>query len=460
MLTKSRLAVLATSMALAAIAACSGQSDSHETAPSDAGRLDGGDGSLGDEASPPGQEAGPDAGAGEGSPAEAGSDAEAGLDSMVPDAAGDAPGDALADGPSGDGGDASPYASDPLNCGAAGHDCLGAACLDGMCTPTVLASTMPWDQSYVYPNQGFVDATNLYVWAGSIFAMPKTGGSFVPVGGGIGATKLVFENGAFYFISEADDSHPVSVYEMPAAGMPDGGAPAPFFTTTNQAAPYVYFTAFDVSATTLIGINYCNFIYSPTLAANPSLSIPVDDDCSNNGGLTHVVLDEAGTTAYIPSTDGYVIDQVDLATFTTTATIQLPTSTPGGSTGDQPTAFTRIGSSLYWYTSPSCTPPDDGGACTQMTNVYTMSLSSLVPTLLASTPLIGWGMLTDGQSAYFNGAQVTETTTQSGIFKLPLEAGAPLLMLYEEEDTREMALAIDDSYLYFSNETEVARVAR
>lgn len=59
--------------------------------------------------------------------------------------------------------------NDPLNCGACGHDCLGAPCVAGTCgpTPTVLASGQQG------PSALAVDATNVY-W---VNVLPQAAGS-------------------------------------------------------------------------------------------------------------------------------------------------------------------------------------------------------------------------------------------------------------------------------------------
>ncbi|HZU85424.1 MAG TPA: hypothetical protein VE987_20980 [Polyangiaceae bacterium] len=68
--------------------------------------------------------------------------------------------------------------SDPHNCGACGHDCLGGACDAGACQPVMLATGLGGVQHMA------IDADNLYVtrWNGSdetdgsIIQIPKNGG--------------------------------------------------------------------------------------------------------------------------------------------------------------------------------------------------------------------------------------------------------------------------------------------
>ena len=50
--------------------------------------------------------------------------------------------------------------TDPKNCGACGHDCLGGVCQNGQCQPIVLASgTYPWGVAVDNTNVYFTDAT-------------------------------------------------------------------------------------------------------------------------------------------------------------------------------------------------------------------------------------------------------------------------------------------------------------
>jgi hypothetical protein len=72
-------------------------------------------------------------------------------------------------------------ATDPHNCGAAGHDCLGGTCSAGLCQPTLLASFPDGPDGYVA-----VAAGNVYWTAQSnIYSIPASGGTvttIAPVG--------------------------------------------------------------------------------------------------------------------------------------------------------------------------------------------------------------------------------------------------------------------------------------
>ncbi len=63
--------------------------------------------------------------------------------------------------------------SDPLHCGYCAHDCLGAACNDGLCDPTELVTGL------LHPDSLAVDQTHLFFTTqdGTIQRVPKIGGA-------------------------------------------------------------------------------------------------------------------------------------------------------------------------------------------------------------------------------------------------------------------------------------------
>jgi hypothetical protein len=93
-------------------------------------------------------------------------------------------------------------ATDPLNCGSCGHDCLGGACVAGLCQPVVLGSEL------TNPSAVALSDTHVYLregpqGAGRILRIPKAGGNAEPVAQGvsnlvgvaIGGEQLYFASG-------------------------------------------------------------------------------------------------------------------------------------------------------------------------------------------------------------------------------------------------------------------------
>jgi hypothetical protein len=93
-------------------------------------------------------------------------------------------------------------ASDPLNCGSCGHDCLGGACVAGQCQPVVLGG------GFTNPSAVALSETHLYFregaqGAGRVVRLPKAGGELEVVAQGvsnlvgvaIGGEQLYFASG-------------------------------------------------------------------------------------------------------------------------------------------------------------------------------------------------------------------------------------------------------------------------
>jgi hypothetical protein len=136
---------------------------------------------------------------------------------------------------------------DPHNCGAIGHDCLGAACVAGLCAPLEIASGQPSpdglgvDDSYVYwANAG----TSPSFADGSVHRANKNGGGLTalatsqPGAGGIwlDATHVYWGdwNTGDLMIAAKDGSTGAQVF---IAGTP--GGPAGGLTFDTQ---YLYYT--------------------------------------------------------------------------------------------------------------------------------------------------------------------------------------------------------------------------
>ena len=106
--------------------------------------------------------------------------------------------------------------TDPFNCGACGHDCLGGSCTNGRCAPVVLATELGTPTALV------VDGTHVYwtnVTAGDVRRVAIAGGATEMVFDGPPGTilgeGLVRSGSDIYFtIGDADGG----VYRCPAGG--------------------------------------------------------------------------------------------------------------------------------------------------------------------------------------------------------------------------------------------------
>jgi hypothetical protein len=114
--------------------------------------------------------------------------------------------------------DMSKLQTDPQNCGACGHDCLGSTCVAGACQPKAIVSTN-------YPRYVRVDANNIYYTDGSlegVQVMSKATGAVKSVCStpGTGTNDLVIDaTKAFFTFSSPPDAGPVGgIASCPLAG--------------------------------------------------------------------------------------------------------------------------------------------------------------------------------------------------------------------------------------------------
>jgi hypothetical protein len=88
-------------------------------------------------------------------------------------------------------------ASDEASCGYCGHDCLGRACNDGLCEPTVLEAGL------FYPDSLAVDQTHVFFTTedGTVQRVPKLGGVPDVLGSGLGVPwSIALQGGHAYWV--------------------------------------------------------------------------------------------------------------------------------------------------------------------------------------------------------------------------------------------------------------------
>ncbi len=116
--------------------------------------------------------------------------------------------------------DTSKLDTDPANCGACGHDCVGGACNAGVCQPVAIVTTNA-------PRYVKVDATNIYFTDAlleGVSVMSKSTGAVKSVcstpAGATGADELVIDatNAYFTFTTESDGASVGGIAQCPLAG--------------------------------------------------------------------------------------------------------------------------------------------------------------------------------------------------------------------------------------------------
>jgi hypothetical protein len=177
-------------------------------------------------------------------------------------------------------------ATDPHNCGACGHDCLGGACAAGACQPLALAQEggQPWAIA--------LDATHVY-WLntdGTLKRVPKNGGPIQYVTAGIINTGMLqVLEGQAYFTSYDDET---SVWTAPVTGggsellgdVGIGGVP------------------FAVDATSLYWSSYEDWPYAAAILKTPRLGGPPVTLVASTWGVDSIATD-GGDLFWTVSTD-------------------------------------------------------------------------------------------------------------------------------------------------------------
>jgi hypothetical protein len=284
------------------------------------------------------------------------------------------------------------------NCGACGHDCLGATCTAALCQPTVLApsqngpTVITVDATNVYwvnlnvgtvmkvPIAGGsttqlasgvqnatsieVDATNVYwsdINAGTVNKVPIGGGSVTPLATGYQPKGIAVIGGYVYFtdFNGGSNSH---IYSVPTGGgsvqpvAAAGGGPDPIAADglnvywssqvgcTNQSP--VYQAAIDSGSVTVLA----------TMQGCPR-SIAIDSSYvywteSVGGNLRRVPIDGGSVSLLVPGGAGAVVVDTSYAYFNANGDIVKMLKTGGATTtvvsGQSPAALAVDGTYLYW----------------------------------------------------------------------------------------------------------------
>lgn len=190
-------------------------------------------------------------------------------------------------------------ATDALNCGRCGHDCLGGACEAGQCQPVKLGTVPSGEFVYISVSDEFVFASSSPngVDEGRIWRVPKSGGTPLGVVQSRTASATAVVGSTLYFAnglsevpaSPADAAGGLYSCDVAAAPCePLKLAPVNYPEQVAVAGEKIYFSQSDPPAI---------FIHTPGGETSPHRSIAprrlwVDDD----GGLWYLVLLGLATT--------------------------------------------------------------------------------------------------------------------------------------------------------------------
>ncbi len=181
-------------------------------------------------------------------------------------------------------GDLAALASDPRNCGACGHDCLGGGCMAGQCQPVTLVTGRPSLAGIA------LDGSNVY------FAQP--GGAYA------GVQKLPMSGGAPTLLT------PGSVTGLALAGttlvVADSGAWASSLRVPDGAGGLMRVVQTSIDKVASDGVN----VYFAGAGSSPITSLPLPLTSGTNPGQVGTApvpvqaLATDGTTVYFAGANG------------------------------------------------------------------------------------------------------------------------------------------------------------
>lgn len=332
--------------------------------------------------------------------------------------------------------------TDAENCGACEHNCQGAVCVAGLCTPTQLGT----DSFDLYAIA--VDDENIYYQAyAAILSLPLTGGEstiLVEADADHHIYDMRLRNGTLYYLSQgriADDDV-LSLYALPTAG----GDPVPVFMDSLRTGSHL-----EVTETHAYYTSWCSTIWAAPLSGGEPI-VTLDWSCNSFGDRKFDV-DPAGEYAYIVTADRHDVIRQKLDD--NTIEMVIP---------QRSVDFVASNERLYWPTA-TCTFEDQlhpmcEGAAIRAIDVTGENEEQLVD-LGSVTPADGieeiGRMVLDDTAMYFIISDVGGFALS--IYRAPLEGGEPLL-LARTEDANESELAVDDTFLYFGCDKGVFRVAK
>ncbi len=336
---------------------------------------------------------------------------------------------------------------DAKNCGACGHDCLGATCSAGMCTPEGVGD----NGNLTNLSTSFaLDSTNLYVAgqtvsgskaANVVAALPLAGGAPVilsqtTTGAWTGDRVVVADGRLFWSDQERSAVFSVALTAKAAAAT----------SVYDDGQGSIPVAGLAATKTTLYWLEACSGLYSATLPTGKYTTV-ANYDC-NTVDMNQAVLDPAGKYMYYSDTADGEILQINVAN------------------GDQAIVASNVGYAVavaadskyvYWTDGGTCNGTDTSASCTGGKVMRALPSGASPTTLVDGIDSTGaWGGLAalavDADAVYYTVYQGATST----LYERKLAGGKPFALA-----TIAYSIVPSGSYVYYSvGGGGVARVAK
>ena len=339
--------------------------------------------------------------------------------------------------------------TDTKNCGACGHDCLGATCTMGFCTPESVGNFGNLTNVGGY---FALDAANLYV-SGDVVSGSKASHAIAAVPRSGGAAPAILSEtsteqwrgdrmlvaGGQVFWSNGDHA---GILSVPTTAK--NVAATVVFDDPSDGDPLVGLAA---AGSTLYFIQACGALYEAPVPTGKYATI-AQLSCSGVD-MNQLALDPAGKTLYV--TDNLDGEVISIATASGDQGIVVASA-------NGPMAIATDGAHVYWTESGTCTGSDSSATCPdgevrRATAPSGGSSTALVSKIASTGSLGGLGVVAvDATAVYYTVYDVTTTT----LYERKLAGGAPVKLA-----TDVAFLVLDGSYVYYTGGGEgVARIAK